>query len=109
MTDLELMKCTSCNSFQHPARELCGNCLGGDLSAETVSPEGVVLASTQLHYSLEKYFSERLPWNVGSVLLDIGLPVIVNSLDALIVGKRVRVNFASHGAEWRSLYAEAVG
>jgi len=87
---LKLQVCQDCDTVQYPPRELCKQCLGAGLVWTEIDPGGTVLAHTTLHTSLEPYFSERLPWTVGTVKLDCG-PVVMTHIAASCHGRDARV------------------
>lgn len=62
-----LQVCNSCGKVHYPAQEICGACLGDDLRWKDVAPEGVVIARTGVHQSLEPGFSGSLPLTTGLV------------------------------------------
>jgi uncharacterized OB-fold protein len=88
---LVLQVCQQCETVQYPPRNVCVNCLDSDLNWQPVSAEGKVLASNQLHSSVEEYYQEGIPFELASVKLNAG-PVVLacNSIDAT-AGDQVRV------------------
>ena len=89
---LHLQHCQDCAAVQYPPRELCYHCLGDQLNWCATEPAGAVLASTDLHHSLEPWFRERSPWLMGSIKLDCG-PVVLAHLapDCAAAGSAVWV------------------
>lgn len=73
---LELQVCRQCARVQYPVREVCRDCLSGELEWQLVDNSGEVLSWTRLHASLEPMFRERLPWIVVAVQLNAG-PVVL--------------------------------
>lgn len=73
-----LQVCQDCAAVQYPPREVCHQCLSGQLRWQTVNPEGRLLASTVLHHSNDLYFRERLPWRIGTVQMDAGPSVVAH-------------------------------
>lgn len=87
---LKLQICEDCNTVQYPPRELCKHCLGPKLEWAKIDAGGTVLACTRLFTSLEPYFSERLPWRIGTVKLDCG-PVLMTHVAASCCRRNARV------------------
>ncbi len=73
-----LQVCAECGAVNYPAREVCRNCLGEMLEPTSVSGRGVLLARSILHASGDPFFRQRLPWRIGSVLLDAGATLIAH-------------------------------
>lgn len=73
---LELQVCRQCARVQYPLREVCRDCLSGELEWQAVDSTGELLSWTRLHASLEPMFRERLPWIVVAVQLNVG-PVVL--------------------------------
>lgn len=80
-----LQCCEQCGTVQYPPREVCSNCLSGELSWREVNPAGTVLASSELHHALEPWFKERTPWLMGSIKLDCGPVVLAHLTDQVAV------------------------
>ena len=89
---LVLQHCQACGQVQYPPRELCGNCLAGDLRWRETENLGTVLTGVEVYRSLEPYFQARSPWLLGAVKLDCG-PVVLLQLteDCAMTGSRVQV------------------
>jgi hypothetical protein len=75
---IALHVCAVCGRVNYPAREVCRNCLGDRLEFTETSGGGRLLAQSTLHVSGDPFFRERLPWRIGSVLLDNGAVVIAH-------------------------------
>ncbi|HEX2140266.1 MAG TPA: zinc ribbon domain-containing protein [Woeseiaceae bacterium] len=73
---LTLQTCGDCGAVQYPSRDVCRQCLSGELSWSEVPPGGRVISSGIVHASLHQDFRERAPWRICSVLLDAG-PVVI--------------------------------
>lgn len=73
--ELYLQHCADCKAWSYPPREVCGQCLSGDLSWQPCPSAAQVLSRVELHNSFEPYFSDQLPWVLLSVKLDVG-PVL---------------------------------
>lgn len=91
---LRLQCCAHCTTVQYPPRERCGHCLADALIWQDVSGEATLLALSTLSHSLEPWFAERLPWEVGSLLLDAG-PVVFAHLAAPGAQPGVRLHVAN--------------
>lgn len=73
--ELKVQCCSDCGHWSYPPREVCGNCLGGELQWQENSGRATVLAGIELGNSFDSYFAERLPWRIVSAQLDDG-PVV---------------------------------
>lgn len=103
----ELPVCGDCGTVQYPVREICVRCLSDRLQWSAVKPEGVLLAYTRLHRSMEERFAPRLPLDIALVRLDAG-PVVIALLDGhRTVGSRVRIRLAAAPAGKTTLIASA--
>lgn len=101
----ELPVCDGCGTVQYPIREVCVRCLSDRLQWSAVTPDGVLLAYTRLHRSMDERFAPRLPLEIGSVRLDAG-PVVIVLLDSQCeVGRPVRVRLAAGPAGKTILFA----
>lgn len=106
---LELPVCDDCGTVEYPIREICVRCLSDRLRWIPVKPEGVLLAHTRLHRSMDERFAPRLPLAIGSVRLDAG-PVVIVLLDGQCeVGRPVRVRLAAGPAGKTILFASVSG
>jgi uncharacterized OB-fold protein len=90
---IALQVCTECGRINYPAREVCLNCLGEGLELTEISGLGALLSFTTLHASGAAFFRERLPWRIGSVLLDSDGAVVVAHLGANVneIGQAVEL------------------
>ena len=104
---LQLPVCGECGHINYPARDLCGHCLADAQEWQPVAADGVLQSVSTLHYSLERVYSERLPWPVGSVLLDCGPVALAHMQPGLDVGSRVRLQICRDGAGNHLLVARA--
>lgn len=71
-----LQVCTRCGKTHYPAQEICAACHGTDLQWTDVSPDGVVIARTDVHQSLEPGFAGLLPLATGLVRHDSGVSLL---------------------------------
>jgi len=71
-----LQKCASCEFVCYPPSEICPKCWSMHLSWVDMPEGGTLITESTLRTSINTYFSERLPWRIGSVRLDAG-PVVL--------------------------------
>ncbi len=71
-----LQTCKSCGAAQYPAQEICAACLGVQLHWQDAEPEGVVIARTEVHQSLEPGFDSLLPLATGLVRHESGVTLL---------------------------------
>jgi len=81
---LTLQVCKVCDITHYPSRDVCRNCLSGELSWSAVPTAGQVLAVAVVHASLHPSFRERGPWRICSVALDAGPRVLAHAADDAI-------------------------
>ena len=93
--ELTLQQCAACHAVQYPPRELCRECLAGELNWTVLPGGGELLAYSELQHSLEPYFRDQLPWMLGSVRLDCG-PVVLAWLRAPCPRGDSRVEVSHH-------------
>ncbi len=74
----ELQVCTDCGSVQYPPREACQRCLSGSLRWREQSGLGELISTTTVHHSHDLFFRERVPWQLGMILLDAGPTVVAH-------------------------------
>ena len=102
--------CAACGRAQYPDREVCGQCLGGELGPQVVDGAGELLSWTRLHASLEPVFRDRLPWLVASVRLRAGPVVLAHWAGAEpVIGQPVQVAMLRDPADREVLVAIAAG
>lgn len=87
-----LQVCADCAAVQYPPREICSQCLSEHLDWRPVDPRGRLLASTLLHHSNDLYFRERLPWRIGTVVMDAGPSVVAHVHGDCRDGEPVRLS-----------------
>ncbi|MDE0307809.1 MAG: SDR family oxidoreductase [Albidovulum sp.] len=87
---LKLQFCKSCLEFAYPPREACPRCLIDDLEWSPISGLGEVIATTAIRATPNLYFRDRVPWRIGTVLLDEGPIVIAHLHGCCATGDRVR-------------------
>lgn len=97
-----LPRCGDCGAWSYPVQNFCRRCLGEDLHEERIAESfGTLVSWTRLQTSLEPWFRERVPWDIGLVRLDAGPNLIVHLGDRLErrIGKRARVVTAKDAAD----------
>ncbi len=104
---LQLPVCTECGRVSYPSRELCGHCLADALVWQAVDPGGVLQSCSILHYSLEPFYAQQLPWPIASVRLDCGPVVLAHLQPGLEPGTRVSVCIRGDSDDNRYLIARA--
>ena len=96
---LELQRCQSCRSFQHPPYPTCVKCVSVDLKFEPVRGVGSIYAYTIMYHSGDKRFAPAVPY--ASIIVELddapGALMAGNLLGAPYteakVGRRVEVVF----------------
>ena len=86
-----LQVCTACDTVLYPPRQICVQCLGGELEWRDMDPHGELLAQTKLHHSNDIYYRDRLPWRLGVVRMDAGPSVVAHIAEDCHQGSRVRL------------------
>ena len=89
--EFRLQVCQACQAVQYPPREVCVNCLSGQLNWQLVDPKGKLLAVTTLDHSNDLYFRERLPWRIGTVRMQAGPSVVAHVHGDCTEGDTVRL------------------
>lgn len=95
--ELRIMRCQDCETFIHPPRPVCRNCLSENVEPETVAGTGVVDTYTVNHQKWHP--AMEVPFVIARVALDdapgvylttniVGCPV-----EEVDIGDRVRVTF----------------
>lgn len=87
----KLQKCTECEHVCYPPREACPKCWSMDLQWEDMPPGGSLITETTLRTSINTYFRERMPWRIGTVLLDAGPTVLAHLHGDVAERSRVRM------------------
>ena len=96
---LELQRCQSCRSFQHPPYATCVKCVSVDLKFEPVRGVGKIYAYTIMYHTGDKRFASAVPY--ASIIVELddapGALMAGNLLGAEYtdakVGARVEVVF----------------
>jgi NAD(P)-dependent dehydrogenase (short-subunit alcohol dehydrogenase family)/uncharacterized OB-fold protein len=87
----ELHTCRECGCVHYPPRDACPKCLSEAIAMAPASPYGRVLAETTVRVSPDVYFRERMPWRIGTVLLDVGVSVVAHLHGDVTTGNKVRL------------------
>ena len=86
-----LPACTECGGVHYPVRDVCPVCLCSKLHLADVSPLGRLAVATTIHASTDVYFRERVPWRIGTVVLDAGPGLVAHLHGDCVEGGRVRL------------------
>ncbi|RMF11639.1 MAG: hypothetical protein D6757_10780 [Alphaproteobacteria bacterium] len=89
-----LPRCGDCGAWIYPVQNFCRRCLGENLHEERIAEAlGTLVSWTRLQTSLEPWFRDRMPWDIGLVRLDAGPNVIAHLGEGLErrIGERARV------------------
>ena len=66
---LELQRCQSCRSFQHPPYATCVKCVSVDLKFEPVRGVGSIYAYTIMYHTGDKRFAPAVPY--ASIIVEL--------------------------------------
>ena len=86
-----LQVCADCGVTLYPPRDACPRCLSARVPFQDVPAGGLVLAETTIRTSTDVYFRERMPWRVGTVVLDCGPSFVAHLHGDVAEGDRVRM------------------
>ncbi|MGL4563714.1 MAG: Zn-ribbon domain-containing OB-fold protein [Halioglobus sp.] len=95
--ELRLMRCRDCQSFIHPPRPLCRDCLSENVAPEAVAGTGVVDTFTVNHQKWHP--AMEVPFVIARVAIDGAPGVFLTSnivncaVEDVDIGDRVRVTF----------------
>lgn len=103
--ELRLKRCTGCGKTHHPRRILCWQCGSTEMTWVRASGSGAVYTFSTIHRAPNPEFQDEVPYTVGIVMLDEGVPLFTRFLHdeegaagAIVVGARVEVDFQDvHG------------
>ncbi|CAN7462388.1 zinc ribbon domain-containing protein [Phenylobacterium sp. LjRoot225] len=90
-----IQRCDDCGSPNYPARAVCRVCLSDRLTDHEDAGDGVLLATSLVHRSLEPANAPHLPLRIGAVRLASGPHVVSFVASDLRAGDRVRLAPAS--------------
>lgn len=105
---LRLNQCQDCQTFIHPPRPVCRNCLSENVKAVAVAGTGVVDTYTVNHQKFHPAI--EVPYVIARVAIDGAPGVILTTnivgcpVDAVDIGDRVRVKFEQHDDVWLPLF-----
>lgn len=99
--ELWLQRCSACDAFRFPAREVCSECLSADSTWERASGHGEIWSWTIMHQVYHPAFAAEAPYAVVIVKLDEG-PKLTSNLRGTAsrdvrIGTRVTVDFEKFG------------
>ena len=95
--ELRIMRCQDCQTFIHPPRPVCRNCLSENVAPHVVVGTGVVDTFTVNHQKWHP--AMEVPFVIARVALDDAPGVFLTTnivgcpVDAVDIGDRVRVKF----------------
>lgn len=105
---LRFLRCTACETFVHPPRPICPNCLSEEIAPAVVPGTGVVDSYTinrqKWHPAME------VPFVIARIAIDDAPGVILTSnivgcaVEAVDIGTRVRVTFEQQDDVWLPLF-----
>ncbi|MDX2202873.1 MAG: SDR family NAD(P)-dependent oxidoreductase [Hyphomicrobiaceae bacterium] len=88
-----LPTCLDCGAVHYPPRDACPKCLSARIAAQAADGGGRVAAETAIRTSTDPYFRERMPWRIGTVVLDAGPSVIAHLHGDVRAGDRTRLEW----------------
>lgn len=101
--ELWVQRCTGCNDYRFPARELCSACLSRQSTWERVSGRGSVYSFTIMHQVYHPSFAAEVPYAVVIVELEEGPRLTSNlvgvPIDQVRIGLPVEVTFEAYSDE----------
>ena len=90
---LVVQQCDSCGYLRWPPGPICPECQSVDATWAEIEPTGELYSYATYHRALDKAFASDIPYTVGLIQLDSGprmLGTVLNSIDELAIGSRVR-------------------
>ncbi len=87
----ELPTCNACGAVHYPPRDACPKCLSDTIVMSPASPLGTLLAETTVRVSPDVFFRERMPWRIGTVLMEAGVSVVAHLHCDVAAGQPVRL------------------
>jgi len=85
--------CLECGTVHYPARDACPQCLSARIQLKYVPGTGRLAAATTIRTSTDAYFRERMPWRIGTVVLDVGPSVIAHLHGDAVEGGVVKLEW----------------
>jgi uncharacterized protein len=98
--ELQVQRCTSCGSVQHPPIDVCIACQSFEFEYIKCAPYGTVESYTVVHHPIHELLKDVLPYNVVVVALDDfpHVRIVGNVVDAapsgVAIGDRVKASWA---------------
>jgi uncharacterized protein len=105
---LRFLQCQDCQTFVHPPRPVCRNCLSERVEPTVVPGTGVIDSFTVNHQKWSP--TMEVPCVIARVAIDCAPGVILTTnivgcpVDAVDFGDRVRVKFEQHEDVWLPLF-----
>jgi uncharacterized OB-fold protein len=94
---LVIQRCTNCETYAWPHRDICSECLQDDLEWAEASGRGTVHSFGVMHRVYHPAFAQDVPYNLTVVELEEGPRINTNLVDiddeAIEVGLAVEVVF----------------
>lgn len=110
--ELRILRCQDCQTFIHPPRPVCRNCLSDNVAPHVVAGTGVVDTFTVNHQKWHP--AMEVPFVIARVALD-GVPgvflttnIVGCPVDAVDIGDRVRVKFEQQDDVYLPLFEKIV-
>jgi uncharacterized OB-fold protein len=75
---LVVQRCTQCDTYRFPAREICSNCLSRAADWVPVSGEGEVFSYNVMHQVYHPGFADEVPYAVVVIKLKEGAKITSN-------------------------------
>lgn len=88
-----LPTCLDCDAVHYPPRDACPKCLSARIFPKEAPAGGQVAAETVIRTSTDPYFRERMPWRIGTVVLDAGPSIIAHLHGDVATGSRARMEW----------------
>jgi uncharacterized OB-fold protein len=111
-SELRIMHCDDCDTFIHPPRPICRNCLSDNVAPRAVSGRGVIDTFTINHQKWRPDMA--VPFVVARIALEdapgvfITSNVIGCSVGEVDIGDAVRVTFEQQEDVWLPLFEKCV-
>jgi uncharacterized OB-fold protein len=89
--ELRVQRCADCGAFRHPPRPRCAICRSDALEWVLVDGRGEVWSHTTIHAPTLPAFADRVPYQAVVVRLDVGVFLVTQARDHVVleVGARV--------------------
>ncbi|MDG1957485.1 MAG: Zn-ribbon domain-containing OB-fold protein [Candidatus Binatia bacterium] len=94
---LLLQRCRACGAYRHHPRAVCPNCLSSEVEWVVSVGRGEIYTFTVTYQNQSPGFAGRVPYVLAYVLLEEGIQILTNIVDAdpaeIRIGQAVRVCF----------------